>query len=78
MGVNLLCSERIKDTFKKTVNSIDTLIDEQISKAKARRMKVTGIVLVGGVGCSPYLHAHLKTRYSSSGINIVRLDGMKP
>ncbi|KAJ5603968.1 hypothetical protein N7537_006924 [Penicillium hordei] len=54
---------------------IDELVDEQISKTK---LTLQGIILVGGLGSSPYLHRHLKERYSKARLNVIKSTGMKP
>lgn len=40
--------------------------------------KFQGVILVGGLGCSPYLYEHLKSRYQDAGINILQSSGHKP
>lgn len=41
-------------------------------------MKITGIILVGGLGASPYLYEHLKSRLSAAKIEILQSGGIKP
>lgn len=43
-----------------------------------RGLKVTGIILVGGLGGSPYLYHHLKNRHANCGIAILQSGGMRP
>lgn len=37
-----------------------------------------GIILVGGLGASPYLYDYTKLKYAKAGINILQSGGMKP
>jgi len=37
-----------------------------------------GIILVGGLGGSPYLYEVLKAKYGRAGINILQSTGMGP
>lgn len=37
-----------------------------------------GIVLVGGLGCSPYLYHSLSDMYRDQGIDVLQSSGIKP
>ncbi|KAJ5731689.1 uncharacterized protein N7483_006197, partial [Penicillium malachiteum] len=37
-----------------------------------------GIILVGGLGSSPYLYSHLKAQHTKAGITVIQSVGMKP
>jgi len=39
---------------------------------------LTGIILVGGLGASPYLYDHLKAIYAKNGIEILQSGGIRP
>ncbi|KAG7294155.1 hypothetical protein NEMBOFW57_004223 [Staphylotrichum longicolle] len=87
------CSD-IKATFATTLNGIRDLIDDQIASAKQKNLSVTvsmtssswhtrltaekGIVLVGGLGCSPYLYHSLSDMYQGQGIDVLQSSGIKP
>ncbi|KAM0420288.1 hypothetical protein ACHAPT_011949 [Fusarium lateritium] len=68
----------IKDTFTKVFADIVNLIDSQVEKARAQDLDVTGIILVGGLGGSPYLYSHLQDTYSKKAIDVLQASGMKP
>ncbi|KAJ2992967.1 hypothetical protein NUW58_g1990 [Xylaria curta] len=70
--------DHIKDIFDGVFKDIDNLIDDQIQSAKAKEASITGIILVGGFGASPYLYEHLRNRYKASGIDILQSGGMRP
>ncbi|KAK5656413.1 hypothetical protein OQA88_4794 [Cercophora sp. LCS_1] len=70
--------ENIKGIFAESLRGINAMVDGQIKKAREKRLPVTGIVLVGGVGYNLYLHGHRKNRYSAFGIDILHLGGEKP
>jgi hypothetical protein len=46
--------------------------------AKFRADSCQGIILVGGLGSSPYLYEYLKTLHSESGIAVLQSGGIKP
>ncbi|KOS41464.1 hypothetical protein ACN38_g7672 [Penicillium nordicum] len=48
------------------------LVGTQIAKAQDNGLSVTGIVLVGGLGCNEYLSESLDAKYGSQGIRIYR------
>ncbi|KAI0543985.1 hypothetical protein F4679DRAFT_566597 [Xylaria curta] len=68
----------IKGIFDGVFKDIENLIDDQIKSAKARAVSVTGIILVGGFGASPYLYEYLRDRYKKDGIDILQSGGMRP
>ncbi|KAM6527538.1 hypothetical protein FSOLCH5_003604 [Fusarium solani] len=68
----------IQAMFTKVFTDIVDLIDAQIDKARARDLEVTGIILVGGLGGSPYLYCHLQDIYFSQAIDVLQPSGMKP
>ncbi|KAF9777765.1 hypothetical protein IL306_004333 [Fusarium sp. DS 682] len=53
----------IKKAFNNVLDDIDKLIDAQVLKARDLGQPLSGIILVGGLGSSPYLYDHLKTRH---------------
>ncbi|KAM0346552.1 hypothetical protein ACHAO7_011748 [Fusarium culmorum] len=71
-------SDNIGETFQKSFSSISDLLDKQIDQAKKSKCPVKGIILVGGLGCSPYLQEYLKTKYRRKNIDVLQTDGMKP
>ncbi|KAF4434909.1 actin-like ATPase domain-containing [Fusarium acutatum] len=68
----------IKETFTKVYDDIVDLITSQIEKAEDCDLQVTGIILVGGLGGSPYLYSHLQEIFSEDGIDVLQPNGMKP
>lgn len=68
----------IKKAFLKVFAQIDILIDAQVRKAKDKGHRLTGIILVGGLGSSPYLYDHLRKRHEQAGIKILQSTGMRP
>ncbi|CAI7577109.1 unnamed protein product [Penicillium viridicatum] len=68
----------LMEAFAESFSRIDELVDEQISKTKQRGLTLQGIILVGGLGSSPYLHRHLKERYSKARLTVIKSTGMKP
>ncbi|KAF6812740.1 Heat shock 70 kDa protein 12B [Colletotrichum musicola] len=68
----------IKEAFAGSFSAIDKLVDNQISMAVKQASKVSGIILVGGLGSSPYLYEHLNEKYSAAGISILQSGGLKP
>ncbi|KAJ2997102.1 hypothetical protein NUW58_g769 [Xylaria curta] len=67
----------IERTFEDIVYSIQDLVDGQIEKAKEKGLSVTGVILVGGLGGSPYLYEYLKALYSEVGISLLQPGGTK-
>ena len=39
---------------------------------------IQGIILVGGLGSSPYLYEHLKNKYGGKKIDVLQSTGIKP
>ncbi|KAI0430723.1 hypothetical protein F5Y09DRAFT_307087 [Xylaria sp. FL1042] len=74
----MFTSTHIQEIFSGVFKDIDTLVDEQIQSAKAKDVTVTGIILVGGFGASPYLYEHLRDRYQTSSIDVLQSGGMRP
>ncbi|RMJ17054.1 hypothetical protein CDV36_003242 [Fusarium kuroshium] len=68
----------IEAMFTKVFADIVGLINAQIEAAWARNLRVTGIILVGGLGGSPYLYNYLQSIYSSHAMDILQASGMKP
>ncbi|KAI0430720.1 actin-like ATPase domain-containing protein [Xylaria sp. FL1042] len=68
----------IQTSFKSAFSSIEALLDGQIQKASEKKLSVRGIVLVGGLGASPYLYNHLKDRYENKKIELLQAAGMRP
>ncbi|KAB8272950.1 hypothetical protein BDV30DRAFT_116736 [Aspergillus minisclerotigenes] len=68
----------IQSTFKESFAGIEKLIDGQIASARQKSLRVKGIILVGGLGSSPYLYEHLKARYDGARITILQSGGMMP
>ncbi|KAL4944566.1 hypothetical protein BDV06DRAFT_220192 [Aspergillus oleicola] len=68
----------IEQAFTSSFAGIDALVDKQIKKAKQESLQVKGIILVGGLGTSPYLYEHLKGRYSKNKISVLQSSGIKP
>ncbi|KAL4931804.1 Hsp70 family protein [Aspergillus undulatus] len=71
-------SSHIQEAFTESFAGIDKLIDGQIKQANSQGLTVKGIILVGGLGASPYLYEHLKDRHSRGGITILQSGGMRP
>ncbi|KAF7168213.1 hypothetical protein CNMCM5623_001283 [Aspergillus felis] len=46
------------------------LLESQLDRAYRKGLNVTGIILVGGLGSSPYIYRCLKTKYTNKGIEI--------
>ncbi|KAL2812144.1 hypothetical protein BDW59DRAFT_167879 [Aspergillus cavernicola] len=60
----------IQRAFEGSFSDIDKLIETQIQKATGNNTAVNGIILVGGLGSSRYLHQHLSDRYRKAGITV--------
>ncbi|KAL2700367.1 hypothetical protein AAEP93_008890 [Penicillium crustosum] len=69
-------SSDIRKTFKEVFAKIDKLLDGQIKSARAKGL--SGIVLVGGFGTSPYLFQHLENRYNHQNLRVIQSDGTSP
>ncbi|KAL4812323.1 hypothetical protein BDW67DRAFT_127450 [Aspergillus spinulosporus] len=68
----------IEQAFTSSFAGIDALVDKQIQKAKQASLQVKGIILVGGLGTSPFLYEHLKERHSKERISVLQSSGIKP
>ncbi|KAK9412833.1 putative Hsp70 family chaperone [Seiridium unicorne] len=68
----------IQKAFAPAFSSIEDLINGQIKAAKKKSLSVKGIVLVGGLGASPYLRNHLQAQYMKQEIGVLQADGMRP
>ncbi|OTA67942.1 actin-like ATPase domain-containing protein [Hypoxylon sp. EC38] len=68
----------VQKAFTKAISDIEKLIDNQISLGKDRNIPITGIILVGGLGSSPYLYDTLKAKYENQQISILQSSGMGP
>ncbi|KAF2967326.1 hypothetical protein GQX73_g6252 [Xylaria multiplex] len=77
-GRMIFTTAHIESIFSGVFKDIDKLVDDQIESSKERKLSVTGIILVGGFGASPYLYEHLRDRYKANGIDILQASGMKP
>ncbi|KAI2620987.1 actin-like ATPase domain-containing protein [Hypomontagnella submonticulosa] len=72
-------SSDIQKAFTSVFTDIEKLVDEQINKAKASKLSVTGIILVGGLGSSPYLYDHLVARYERrKKLRVLQSTGIRP
>ncbi|KAI1407357.1 actin-like ATPase domain-containing protein [Hypoxylon sp. FL1857] len=71
-------SSDIQKAFTSVFSEIEKLVDGQISKAKENGLSVTGIILVGGLGSSPYLYDHLVSRYERRKIRVLQSTGIRP
>ncbi|KAH8203365.1 hypothetical protein TruAng_002460 [Truncatella angustata] len=68
----------IEKAFEGVFADISKLVEGQIRKSAERGLSVTGIILVGGLGGSPYLYEYLKNIYSKSEIAVLQSGGIKP
>ncbi|UPL02480.1 hypothetical protein LCI18_013414 [Fusarium solani-melongenae] len=68
----------IQKAFIKSFAKIDELNEAQILKTKEQGLSLTGIILVGGLGGSPYLYEHLKSQHGPANISILQSTGMRP
>ncbi len=74
-----LTGDHIEELFAYSLKGIDTLIDEQIREVRRKKnLPVSDIILVGGLGASPYLYQHLKARHGPAKINVLQSTGTKP
>ncbi|KAJ8113599.1 hypothetical protein ONZ43_g5118 [Nemania bipapillata] len=71
-------SSDIQAAFEDVFSEIHKLVDGQIRKAKENKLSVVGIVLVGGLGSSPYLYDYLSALYEKKGIDVMQSTGVKP
>ncbi|KAM6516180.1 hypothetical protein FALCPG4_014371 [Fusarium falciforme] len=68
----------IEQVFEESFPKIDTLIEAQILKDKKQGLGLLGIILVGGLGGSPYLYEHLRAQHGPANISILQSTGMRP
>ncbi|KAL4880679.1 hypothetical protein BJY04DRAFT_190593 [Aspergillus karnatakaensis] len=68
----------IEQAFTASFAGIDALVDRQIRKAKKESLVVKGIILVGGLGTSPYLYEHLRNRFTKKKISVLQSSGIRP
>ncbi|KAL3474643.1 hypothetical protein BJX99DRAFT_231373 [Aspergillus californicus] len=71
-------SSDIQKVYKRVFSDIEELIDGQLKKAKEKRLSVKGVILVGGLGSSPYLYEHLQAAYKKQKIEVLQSTGIRP
>ncbi|KAJ6125279.1 hypothetical protein N7471_012596 [Penicillium samsonianum] len=71
-------SSDIQKAFTSVFSDIEKLVDQQISKTQEKGLSVQKIILVGGLGCSPYLYDQLLAKYGPEDIEIMQSAGMAP
>ncbi|KAK7917796.1 hypothetical protein PG985_011404 [Apiospora marii] len=71
-GRMVLKKKHVKAIFDEVMTEIDVLVDSQIAAAKRKDSRVTSIILVGGLGSSPYLYEHLRDRHKKSKISVLQ------
>ncbi|KOC12074.1 hypothetical protein AFLA70_48g004071 [Aspergillus flavus AF70] len=71
-------SSDIQKAFTPIFADIEGLLNEQIAKSRSKSLPVKNIILVGGLGSSPYLYEHLSERYERDGIDIIQSTGIRP
>ncbi|KAK0728618.1 hypothetical protein B0T26DRAFT_768300 [Lasiosphaeria miniovina] len=71
-------SDDIQKAFAQVFEGIKRLITAQINEVKSQRLTVSKIILVGGLGSSPYLYECLKQKYARSNITVVQPGGIRP
>ncbi|CAI7659240.1 unnamed protein product [Penicillium glandicola] len=71
-------SSDIQKAFTSVFADIEVLVDQQISKTQEKGLPVKKVILVGGLGCSPYLYDHLSAKYAQYEIEILQSAGMAP
>ncbi|KAK8037667.1 hypothetical protein PG991_001013 [Apiospora marii] len=70
--------KHVKAIFDEVIKDLDVLVDGQIAEAKRKRLHVTGIILVGGFGSSPYLYEHLRDRHKKGNTSVLQSGGERP
>ncbi|KAI1422316.1 hypothetical protein F5Y12DRAFT_786866 [Xylaria sp. FL1777] len=70
--------KHIEKAFESVFAEIEDLVKEQIRKVTEKNLPITGIILVGGLGASPYLYDYLTTLHSKAGIAVLQSRGAKP
>ncbi|KAJ5603966.1 hypothetical protein N7537_006922 [Penicillium hordei] len=74
-STNFIFSSDIREVFDaRATPGLLELVGTQIDKAQDKGLSVTGIILVGGLGCSDYLFESLEAKYDSQGIDIYRSE----
>ncbi|KAI1451648.1 actin-like ATPase domain-containing protein [Annulohypoxylon moriforme] len=68
----------LQKAFTSVFADIEKLIDGQINSALWKGVRVTGIILVGGLGSSPYLFDTLRTKYTKQNVQVLQSSGIKP
>ncbi|TLD18625.1 hypothetical protein PspLS_10332 [Pyricularia sp. CBS 133598] len=69
----------IQSTFEKPCRRINDLIFEQLQAIKSDGVESdTHVILVGGLGSSPYLYDYLDGIYAGTGVSILQSTGTKP
>ncbi|CAG7561921.1 unnamed protein product [Fusarium equiseti] len=68
----------IKKAFLNVFAKIDLLIDAQVDQAREKGLDLDGVMLVGGLGSSPYLYQHLTERHKQAEIRILQSTGIRP
>ncbi|OHE90576.1 hypothetical protein CORC01_14123 [Colletotrichum orchidophilum] len=68
----------IQDAFTESFTGIDQLLEKQMKMAASSKLRINGIILVGGLGASPYLYEHLSKKHAPAGISILQSRGMQP
>ncbi|KAJ5400814.1 hypothetical protein N7465_011303 [Penicillium sp. CMV-2018d] len=71
-------SSDIQKAFTSVFSDIEVLVDQQLSKTREKGLPVKQVILVGGLGCSPYLSNQLSAKYEQHGIEIIQSMGMAP
>ncbi|CAI4212717.1 unnamed protein product [Parascedosporium putredinis] len=66
----------LEQAFIEVLNDIGRLIDEQIEKCTMKGKK--SVILVGGLGASPFLYQFVEHRYARKGISVLQSGGIKP
>jgi len=73
-GHLILTVDEMKGVFEPTFTKITKLVQEQVLAAEKKAAKnVTGVLLVGGFGSSPYLYKHLSAKIKSTEGNDVKI-----
>ncbi|KAF8423928.1 hypothetical protein EV426DRAFT_563193 [Tirmania nivea] len=73
-GHLVLTTDEMKGIFEPTFLEITALVQQQVSAAETKTgAPVTGVLLVGGFGSSPYLFKHLSTNLKRSDGNPVKV-----
>ncbi|OTB06206.1 hypothetical protein M426DRAFT_55720 [Hypoxylon sp. CI-4A] len=68
----------LKKAFTRVFSDIEKLVDGQMDATRRRGLRVTGIILVGGLGSSPYLYETLANKYGKQQVSVLQSSGMGP